>query len=110
MQAEDSREILAERIRNLLASYPNVRERRMFGGVSFMVDNRLAVAAGRDGNLLVRVSPSDYGNLLQQGAQPAQMGSNRPMGRGWLTVPGRLIASTDSLTRWVTVGTDSRTS
>jgi TfoX/Sxy family transcriptional regulator of competence genes len=80
----------------------------MFGGLSFMVDERMAVAAGRDGDLLVRVRPDDYDSLLRRGAAPAYMGADRSMGRGWLLVPRQVIEDDDELARWVAVGIDSR--
>ncbi len=104
------REALAQRLRAVLASHHRqVREVRMFGGLSFMVDELMAVAAGRDGDLLVRTDPARYEDLLRQGGQPAYMGNDRPMGPGWLTVPPERIRSDEELAYWVTVGIESRT-
>lgn len=80
----------------------------MFGGLSFMVDERMAVAAGRDGDLLVRTDPARYDDLLQRGGTPAYMGKDRPMGPGWLRVPGEEIEDDHELEIWVEVGIDSR--
>jgi TfoX/Sxy family transcriptional regulator of competence genes len=80
----------------------------MFGGLSFMVDDRMAVAAGRDGDLLVRTDPARYDDLLQQGGQPAYMGKDRPMGPGWITVPSGTIQDNAALAYWAKVGIDSR--
>ncbi|WP_269076572.1 TfoX/Sxy family protein [Arthrobacter antioxidans] len=104
----DPRDTLSQRLRDILASHPNVREVRMFGVQSFMVDGRLAVAADRDGGLLVRTDPADHDDLLRRGALPAQMGGDRPMGRGWLTVPSVRISDEADLAFWVQVGIDSR--
>jgi hypothetical protein len=76
----------------------------MFGGVSFMVGERLAVAAGRDGDLLVHVDPAGYESLLERGAVPAVMGIDRPMGRGWVSVPRRRIEDDLELAYWVGIG------
>jgi len=105
--ASGPRDALAQRLRHALASQQNVREVRMFGGLSFMVDERMAVAAGRDGSLLVRTDPARYDDLLRRGGEPAHMGNDRPMGRGWLTVPGRRIESDEELAYWVEVGIDA---
>lgn len=102
------RDALAQRLRDVLTSHQNVRELRMFGGLSFMVDERMAVAAGRDGDLLVRTDPAEYDNLLRRGGEPAHMGNDRPMGRGWLTVPYQRIQGDEELAYWVKVGIDSR--
>ena len=107
-RAASPRDALAQRVRDLLASHRDVREVRMFGGLSFMVDERMAVAAGRDGDLLVRTDPGEYDTLLRRGGEPAQMGNDRPMGRGWLTVPRQRLQQEEELAYWVTVGIDSR--
>lgn len=110
MQTDPARDALAERIRQHLASYPDVREKNMFGGVAFMVDGGLAVSAGRGGDLLVRVDPSDYRDLLTAGGQPAYMDGGRPMGEGWMNVPLDIIADDEVLGWWIAVGRTSRDS
>lgn len=102
---------LVSRIANLLDAHPKpfrVREVRMFGGLSFMVDDAMAVVAGRDGALLVRVDPSQYEDLLQSGGTPAFMGPYRPMGPGWLNVPASQIGDDAELARWISVGIHAR--
>ncbi|WP_323742809.1 MULTISPECIES: TfoX/Sxy family protein [unclassified Rathayibacter] len=100
---------LAERLRALFATRPHqVRETRMFGTLAFMVDDAMAVAARRDGGLLVRVDPARYDELLEAGGAPALMGPNRSMGRGWLTVEAAQLASDDELERWVDIGIEAR--
>ncbi len=99
---------LAQRVREAIAEHGIVREVRMFGGLSFLVDERLAVAAGRDGDLLVRTDPEEYDALLERGGRPAFMGKDRPMGPGWLTVPADRIRGEDELAFWITIGVDSR--
>ncbi|GAA5229096.1 TfoX/Sxy family protein [Paeniglutamicibacter antarcticus] len=96
------------RVRDAMASLPNVREVRMFGGLSFMVDARLSVSASIDGNLLVRIAPADYDELCQRGGKPAYMGKGRPMGPGWLTVPFEHLQDDGELAYWINVGIDSR--
>jgi len=105
--APGARELLAQRLRDLMASY-QVREVRMFGALSFMVDERMAVAAGRDGDLLVRCRPAEYDELIRRGGVPAMMGDDRPMGPGWITVPGQRISGDTELAYWIAVGIDSR--
>ena len=52
-------EQLAHRVRDLLADERGVTERRMFGGLAFLVDGNMAVSASSRGGLLVRVAPDD---------------------------------------------------
>ena len=108
MQSDPAQETLAQRIRQNLSSHPDVREKNMFGGVAFMVDGRLAVSAGRDGDLLVCVDPAHYRDLLIAGGQPAVMGAGRPMGEGWMNVPMDIIADGEALDWWISVGRTSR--
>lgn len=77
---------LVERLRDALHDR-NPREVPMFGGVSFMVDGRMVVAARRDAALLLRTDPATAGDLLARpGAHPALMGADRPMGDGWISI------------------------
>jgi TfoX/Sxy family transcriptional regulator of competence genes len=97
---------LVERIASQLANR-DVRKVRMFGGVSFIVDNKMVVAAGRDGRLLVRINPMWYPRLIEEpGAEPATMGANRPMGESWITVSAGHLGTTDQLQSWVGRGLD----
>jgi len=86
---DPARGALCERIRELLVeehARGEVREVRMFGAVSFMVRDSLAVAADRGGRLLVRVNPLDHDRLAARpGARTGEMGE-RDMGPGWIHV------------------------
>ena len=107
VNTSSSREYLSNRLRDYFAAYPGVREIRMFGGVSFMVNDRMAVAADRAGDLLVRTNPAEYDDLLRRGGVPALMGQDKPMGRGWMTVPRDQLDDDAELTYWVNVGVNS---
>lgn len=92
---------LAERIRQALAGRSGVREVAMFGGLSFMIDNRLTIAANTHGELLVRLDPAQVDAL--PGAKPATM-NGRPMSKGWVIVPG-----TNDLTDWINLALKHKT-
>jgi hypothetical protein len=101
------REALADRIRAALPDDRPRREVSMFGGLSFMVDNSMVVAAGRDGDLLVRIDPARSDELLTvSGAKPAVMGADRPMGPGWITVSRDGLTTDEQLAFWLQVGLD----
>jgi TfoX/Sxy family transcriptional regulator of competence genes len=103
------REVLAKRIRALLPHDRLLREVPMFGGLSFMVDGSMVVAAGRDGDLLVRIHPARHDELLQvTGARPAMMGAERPMGPGWITVSHDGLTTDEQLAFWIRVGLEHR--
>lgn len=95
------RDELAARVRSAFSDR-NVREVRMFGGLSFMIDGRMAVSAGREGDLLVRIDPTEHDRLLEvPGAQNAIMGTDRPMGPGWITVQRTYLSTSDQLSLWI---------
>lgn len=76
----------------------------MFGGVSFMVNDKMIVNVRRDGDLLVRIDPHRSPELMaDHGARPAEMGAGRAMGPGWLDVPAERIATDDQLRFWIDV-------
>ena len=97
---------LADRIRAVLPDDRSVREVSMFGGLSFMADDSMVVAAGRNGDLLVRIDPTRNDELLSlPGAKPAVMGAGRrPMGPGWITVTQEGLATEAQLAFWTHVG------
>ena len=96
-------EDLADRIRELLAPEPGVEEKRMFGGLSFLFDGNMAVAASGQGGLLVRVSPDDSESLLEGVHVEPMVMRGREM-KGWLRVDARAVATDDELRDWVERG------
>ena len=95
---------LADRIREALAARPSVREVKMFGGLSFMVNERMVVSVRSDGDLLVRADPEGADKLLAtKGAQPAEMGAGRAMGNGWISVGKEAIATEENFDFWIGV-------
>jgi TfoX/Sxy family transcriptional regulator of competence genes len=96
-------EHLAQRIRALLADADGLTEKRMFGGLAFLIGGHMAVAAGSDGGLMVRVPPAETDALLEEpGAEPMVM-RGRAM-EGWLRVRIESVADDGSLERWVSRG------
>ena len=94
---------LAERIRFHVEGEPGLSERRMFGGLAFLVHGHLAFAASSAGGLLVRVDPAaSQGLVTQDGVARMEMGG-RPMD-GWLRVAPDRLATEDDLERWVARG------
>jgi len=97
---------LADRIRAALADEASVSEKKMFGGVAFLVDGKLAVAASGQGGLLVRVDPGRADELV--GATPARRAVMR--GRemdGWLRVDDGAVSTRRGLDHWVRLGCDA---
>ena len=94
---------LANRIRELIAGDPDVTERRMFGGLAFLVDGTMSVAASGQGGLMVRIDPEDIDALLRRPhARPFEM-RGRPM-HGWLRVDAEGVRTKRELEPWVKRG------
>ena len=104
MTMTSAQSALAERLRALIADEPVQREVSMFGGRSFMVNEKMIVSAGKDGSLLVRVAAEDHDRLLEQpGAEQAEMGTGRTMGPGWITVAADHLVDEASLALWLSI-------
>jgi TfoX/Sxy family transcriptional regulator of competence genes len=95
-------ERLADEIRECLDSVDGeVIEKKMFGGLGFMVDGNLAIAASRRGGLLVRTDPADSAEVLGlPGVEPMEPGG-RPM-PGWVFVEATALSTETDLGPWVT--------
>ena len=96
-------EQLAERIRELVAAEPGLTEKKMFGGLGFMLDGNMAVAASGQGGLLVRVDPAESDQLVSESsARPMEM-RGREMA-GWLRVDSDDLRKQEELSAWVERG------
>jgi TfoX/Sxy family transcriptional regulator of competence genes len=91
---------LAQRVRAHLDARPDVDERRMFGGIGFLIAGNMCCGVHGD-DLIVRIDPDEAGQLLEaeDGARPFDM-TGRPM-RGWLFVLSEATAEEADLERWV---------
>ena len=93
---------LAERIRAALAGR-DVEEKRMFGGVGFMLAGNMAVAAQRTGNLLVRVDPEESEELVCDPQVNPMVMRGREMA-GWLVVESAALQDDEGFRRWLERG------
>jgi len=94
---------LAERVRELLSSSADVSEKRMFGGLAFLIGGNMAVAASHDGGLLVRIDPEAGDRLVDDERVEPVIMQGREM-RGWLKVAPEALASPADLRSWVDRG------
>jgi hypothetical protein len=93
-------EQMAERIRASLADRDDVDERKMMGGLVFMVGGHMACGARRDGSLLARVGPDEMDSALNEpGVEPMVM-RDRVM-TGYVFVDGSQVADDAALRGWV---------
>lgn len=94
---------LARRIRALMSDTEGVTEKKIFGGLAFLVNGNMAVAASSHGGLLVRVDPAQADELLSlPGVELMEMrGRSMP---GWLRVSAESVTTDPELSVWVTRG------
>jgi hypothetical protein len=96
-------EDLADRIRDVLADEPDLTEKKMFGGLAFLIAGHMAVAASGRGGLMVRVDPDKGDDLMaKSNAQPMEM-RGRAMS-GWLRVDTDDVRQKRQLVTWVKRG------
>ena len=98
-------EVLARRLHDLLDTEPGLTTRAMFGGLGFMLDGHMAVAAGSGGSLMVRVDPAD-GEAWTDGESVRPMEMRGRAMTGWLLVDGPELAEDERLRLWVGRGVE----
>jgi TfoX N-terminal domain len=94
---------LADRIRELLGVEHGLTEKRMFGGLAFMVNGNMAVSASGQGGLLLRVNPTETDKLVQRKDASRFVMRGREMD-GWLRVAPDGVRTTRQLRKWVEIG------
>ena len=98
-------EELAERVRNLISARSDVTEKKMFGGIAFLLAGNMAVGV-RGEDLLVRLAEEDAQRALaEEGVRPFEMGSRRQP-KGWVLVGPQRISDDAGLGEWIHVGAD----
>jgi TfoX/Sxy family transcriptional regulator of competence genes len=97
-------EVLAQRIRELVAGSDGLTEKKMFGGLAFLVGGNMAIAASGQGGILVRVDPEETTSLVANTAAEVMVMRGRPM-EGWLRVSAEHVQTSRSLAPWVKRGT-----
>jgi TfoX/Sxy family transcriptional regulator of competence genes len=97
-------EKLAERIRELIGRERGVQEKKMFGGLAFLVGGNMAIAASGAGGILVRVDPKESAELVKKTKAREMVMRGRRM-RGWLRVDAEDVRTKAQLAKWVERGT-----
>jgi TfoX/Sxy family transcriptional regulator of competence genes len=97
-------EALAERVRDVLAPRADVSERKMFGGIAFMLGGNMGVGIVGD-ELMVRLDPADAERALAEPHVRPMDFTGRPM-KGMVFVDSQGTASDEDLASWVDAGAD----
>jgi len=94
---------LADRIRELVGRERGLTEMKMFGGLAFLINGNMSVAASGQGGLLVRTDPDESDRLVaRSNASPMVMrGREMP---GWLRVGSADVRTKRQLDKWVQLG------
>jgi TfoX/Sxy family transcriptional regulator of competence genes len=93
-------EDLANRIREAIGARRNVTEKKMFGGLSFLVGGNMAIAASGQGGLLVRVDPAESDRLVRSESATVMVMRGKEMA-GWLRVDAQDVRTKRQLAKWV---------
>ena len=96
-------EELADRVREVVGGEAGLTEKKMFGGLAFMIGGNMAVAASGQGGLLLRVDPARTESLVDPPAVDRFEMRGRQMD-GWLRVDAAAVESATELRRWVAHG------
>ena len=95
---------VAQRIREVLEDEPGLVEKKMFGGVGYILRGNMACGVNEQ-NLIVRVGPASYDEALRQPHTRVFDITGRPM-KGWVMVASDGYASDSDMVRWVQQGVD----
>ena len=98
-------EVLADRVRELISGERGVAEKRMFGGLAFLIDGNMSVCVSGQGGLMVRVPRDDTEKLLAREHVESMVMAGRET-RGWLRVCPDGVKTKRQLKSWVTRGVD----
>lgn len=96
-------EELASRIRELIGREPRLTEKKMFGGLAFLIGGNMAVAASGQGGVMVRVDPTQTETLVASTDAHIVEMRGRPM-NGWLRVAPEHLQTHRHLSDWVQRG------
>jgi hypothetical protein len=96
-------ELLAARIRDVIGPDPELTEKKMFGGLAFLIRGHMAISASGQGGVLVHCHPGRSEELVAATAATVAVMRGREM-PGWLRVSADDLATEDDLSPWVEIG------
>jgi len=98
-------ETLAARVRAHLADHPLFTEKKMFGGIGFMIGGNMAAGVMKGGEMMVRCAlDATFDYTEEPGCRAMERGS-KPM-RGWLLIDADAVADDEELAKWALRGRD----
>jgi hypothetical protein len=94
---------LANRVRQVVKGERGLCEKRRFGGLAFLIDDKMAVSASSHGGLLLRIDPTQVESLVSEPHIRRFEMRGREMD-GWLAVDAEVLETDEELRRWVSHG------
>lgn len=92
-------EQLAARLRKALAHLPNVREKKMFRGLTFMVNDKMCISVSGN-RLMCRIDPAIHDEMIQmEGCETVTMGGRKY--KGYVYVNEDCVTTKKDFDRWV---------
>jgi len=95
---------LANRIKSLIGNPKNLEEKKMFGGVGFLINGNLACGVNKN-DMILRVAPEHYDALLRRANTRVFDLSGKPM-KGWLVIEPAGMKTEAQLKTWITEGVE----
>ena len=92
-------EELADRLREIVQGEPGLSEKKMFGGLAFLVNGNMAVSASGQGGMLLRIDPAQTASLVD-GEHVRRFEMRGKEMDGWLHVDVEVLRTEDDLARW----------
>ncbi|SCX40793.1 TfoX N-terminal domain-containing protein [Klenkia marina] len=96
-------EDLAGRVRESLGGVPDVTEKRMFGGLAFLVGGAMAVAVSGSGGLMVRCAPAVADQLVERDGVARMVMQGRELA-GWVLVDPAVLHDEPGMDEYVAAG------
>ena len=96
---------LADRIRDVIGDDPNISEKKMFGGVCFMLNGNMLCGASGTGNLMLRIGKEKYEEVLGLPFAKEMDFTGRVM-KGFVYVEPDGYSNQEDMKRWIAVATD----
>ncbi len=97
-------EKLTERVRAALANVPKVEERRMFSGITFMVNGKMCISVG-DNRIMCRIDPAIHNQVVKEKACQTVIMRDREY-KGYVYVAEDRIAAKEDFEYWIKLALD----
>jgi len=92
-------EDLALRVRKALEYIANVNEKKMFGGLAFMVNNKMCITVGKD-RIMCRIDPADYNELIRREGSQKVIMKNREF-KGYIRIKADVLSDNKEFIFWI---------